>query len=381
MSAPLSILHCLRAPIGGLFRHVCDLAAEQADMGHHVGIICDALPAGKAAESALRNLEENVCSLGVFRVKMSRQLGLSDLTAYWATCRIGRGSHIQILHGHGAKGGAYARLAAHKLKRKGQDVRAFYTPHGGSLHYSPGSLHGRLFMGLERRLMKKMDGLIFESAYSAKLYQAKVGDYSCEARVIPNGLKPQEFYEIMIDENAAEFVFVGELRHLKGVDILLHALAELRKKHAVNAYIAGGGPDSSKFKALARKLKLLDAVTFAGPIPAGAAFTRGRCLIVPSRTESFPYIVLEAAAARLPVIATQVGGIPEIVEGSDVPLIPPGDTQALTQEMQSFLDDPQAFVERAVVLQNNVARRFGVESMAQAITNFYIGNLSDQPQR
>ena len=380
MSAPLSILHCLRAPIGGLFRHVCDLAAEQADMGHHVGIICDARPAGKATESTLRNLEENVCSLGVFRVKMSRQLGLNDLTAYWATCRIGSGSNVQILHGHGAKGGAYARLATHKLKRKGQDVRAFYTPHGGSLHYSTGSLQGRIFMGLERRLINKTDGLIFESAYSAELYQAKVGDFLCEARVIPNGLKPTEFYEVTIDENAAEFVFVGELRHLKGVDIFLHALAELRKKHAVTAYIAGGGPDATKFKSMARKLKLLDAVTFAGPIPASAAFTRGRCLVVPSRAESLPYIVLEAAAARLPVIATQVGGIPEIVEGSDVPLIPAGDTQALTQAMQSFLDEPEAFVQRAIVLQNNVDRHFSVESMAQAITDFYISSLPDQPQ-
>ncbi len=381
MSGPLSILHCLRAPIGGLFRHVCDLAAEQADMGHHVGIICDARTADKATEAALRNLQENICSLGVFRVAMSRQLGLHDLTACWAVRRIAREAQGRILHGHGAKGGAYARLAAHKLKLKGLDIRAFYTPHGGSLHYSPGSLQGRIFMGLERRLGRKTDGLIFESAYSAELYQAKVGPFACEARVIPNGLKPQEFYEVTLDENAAEFVFVGELRHLKGVDILLCALAELRKKHPVTAYIAGGGPDAAKFKALARKLKLVGAVTFAGPTPAGAAFTRGRCLIVPSRAESFPYIVLEAAAARLPFIATQVGGIPEIVEGSEVPLILAGDTAALTREMQHFLDEPQAFVERAIVLQNSVAKRFSVDGMARAITDFYASRLLEEAQR
>ena len=82
----------------------------------------------------------------------------------------------------------------------------------------------------------------------------------------------------------------------------------------------------------------------------------------------------------MPVIATQVGGIPEIFEGSDVPLIPAGDTQALTQEMQSFLDEPEAFVQRAIVLQNNVDRHFSGESMAQAITDFYISSLPDQPQ-
>ncbi len=345
-------------------------------MGHHVGLICDARPADKAAESTLRNLNENICDLGVVRAAMSRHIGLSDLTACRSTRLFARDVQAQILHGHGAKGGAYARLAAHKLKRGDQDICAFYTPHGGSLHYSPGSLQGYIFMELERRLGRKTDGLIFESAYSANLYQTKVGAYPCEARVIPNGLKPQDFHEPALDENAADFVFVGELRHLKGVDVLLHSLAELRKKQSVTAYIAGGGPDAAEFKALARKLNLTDAVSFPGPIPAGAAFTRGRCLIVPSRAESFPYIVLEAGAARMPMIATQVGGIPEIVEGCNIPLLPGGDTQALTQEMQAFLDKPEKFVERATVLRNSVAKRFSVDGMAQAITDFYRSSMT-----
>lgn len=380
MSGPLSILHCLRAPIGGLFRHVCDLAAEQAGMGHHVGIICDVRPAGEFAENALHNLAENHCSLGVSRVAMSRQLGFSDLTAYWAVRRIARKTQAHILHGHGAKGGAYARLAGHSLKEKGQNIRTFYTPHGGSLHYDVNSMQGRVFMGLERRLGKKTDGLIFESAFSSKIYESKVGKFPCESRIIPNGLKPHEFQEHILDSDAAEFVFVGELRHLKGVDILLKALAELSKIQHVTAYIAGGGPDVENFRALAKKLKLLDAVTFAGPILAGAAFTRGRCLVVPSRAESFPYIVLEAAAARIPMIATEVGGIPEIMEGSEVSLICPDDVQALTREMQRFLDDPQIFINRAKGLQANVAKRFTVDGMASAVTHFYSSRLLEQPQ-
>lgn len=380
MSGPLSILHCLRAPIGGLFRHVCDLAAEQAGMGHHVGIICDAGPAGELAETALQNLAENHCSLGVSRVAMSRQLGFSDLTAYWAVRRIALKSKAHILHGHGAKGGAYARLAGHSLKGKGQKICTFYTPHGGSLHYDMGSLQGRVFMDLERRLGKKTDGLIFESSFSSKVYKSKVGKFPCETRTIPNGLKPHEFHEPVRESDAAEFMFVGELRQLKGVDILLKALSELLKTQRVTAYIAGGGPDAENFKTLARELKLLDVVTFAGPIPAATAFTRGRCLIVPSRAESFPYIVLEAAAARVPMIATEVGGIPEIMEGSEVSLIIPDDVSELTREMQRFIDDPHAFIDCAKGLQVNVANRFTVDGMAKAVTQFYASRLLEQPQ-
>jgi len=370
VSDPLTIIHCLRAPIGGLFRHICDLAEEQTGMGHRVGVICDARRASPASETALRKLE-NLCALGVVRIAMSRQLGLRDVTACNAVRRFARAMDAQILHGHGAKGGAYARLAAHALKRKGWDIRAFYTPHGGSLHYRPDSLKGHLYLGLEKRLAAKTDGLIFESKYSAGLYELNVGKPFGEARIIPNGLKAREFYDIVLDDNANDFVFVGELRHLKGVDVLLRALSEMNGTRPVTAYIAGDGPDTVEFRKLASKLKLNRAVTFAGPIPAGAAFTRGRCLVVPSRAESFPYIVLEAAAAQLPIIATNVGGIPEIIEDTQVELVPADDAQALKLQMANFLENPQIYVERARALQKSVARKFTVTAMARAITDFY----------
>ena len=377
MSGSLAILHCLRAPIGGLFRHVLDLATEQTDMGHRVGIICDAKNYGEAAETALRNLAETVCDLGVIRVRMSRQLGLRDFTATRAVKRVARQTEAQVLHGHGAKGGAYARLAARTLKQAGQELRVFYTPHGGALHFSPESLKGRIFMGLERKLAGFTDGLIFESDYAARLYEAQVGKPQCEMRIVLNGLRPQEFYEVVLDVNAAEFVFVGELRHLKGVDILLQALADVRQKHPATVFIAGTGPDEKQFKALARKLGLADAVTFAGHVPARAAFPRGQCLLVPSRQESLPYVVLEAAAARMPIIATHVGGIPEIVAGTDVQLIPSDDARALATQMMSFLKNPAQFAARAAELQTAVSERFTVSGMARYITHFYVSRLLD----
>ena len=339
-------------------------------MGHRVGVICDARAASPATEAALRKLK-NTCELGLVRVLMSRRIGLRDVTACRSVRRIARDMEAQILHGHGAKGGAYARLAAHALKRRGQNIRALYTPHGGSLHYSPESLKGRIYLGLEKRLAPKTDGLIFESEYSAGLYTANVSAPPCEARIIPNGLKSQEFYEVVLEDTADDFVFVGELRHLKGVDVMLRALERMRGTRAVTAYIAGGGPDAAEFRKLARKLDLSGAVTFAGPVPASTAFARGRCLVVPSRAESFPYIVLEAAAAQLPVIATDVGGIPEITAGTQGKLIPAGDVQALVQQMSEFLEDPQKYVDRARDLQESVARRFTVEGMARAVTDLY----------
>lgn len=375
MNGTLSIVQCLRAPIGGLFRHVCDLTAELTDMGHHVGVICDARPADEANEAALRSLRNN-CEFGVMRVAMSRHLGLRDITACAAVARFARQSDAQAVHGHGAKGGAYARIGAHRLKRKGRTIRTFYTPHGGSLHYTKNTVQGRIFMAMEKHLGNKTDGLIFESAYSAQLYETNVGPLPCEMRIIPNGVKLSEFYDCIVDVDAVDFVFIGELRHLKGVDILLEALAEVHKSTPARVFIAGGGPDAEEFRALARKLGVSQAVIFAGPTPAPMAFARGRCLVMPSRAESFPYVVLEAGAARVPLIATNVGGIHEIVSGTDVELIPPNDSDALAQAMLAFLNSPDILVKRAGLLQSSVAQRFTVKGMARSIADFYLQQLA-----
>jgi glycosyltransferase involved in cell wall biosynthesis len=359
VSSTLRILHCLRAPVGGLFRHVHDLALGQAQLGAEVGIICDSRTEGNHV--ALSRLADN-CALGVTRIPMSRRIGLGDWRTIAKVSRLASKLGVHVLHGHGAKGGAYARLAGRKLKRKGMNVKAIYTPHGGSLHYSPAKPMGRLYIAAERMLLPSTDGLIFESVFAANRYVELIGQPRCPARIVPNGLYRHEFYEPMLADDAVDFVYIGELRHLKGVDVLLEALAAHQTIFPGRALIVGGGSDEHRFKRLARKLGLNSRVSFSGPLPARTAFARARCVVVPSRAESFPYIVLEAAAAQMPLIATNVGGIPEIVAGTDMPLISPGDVGALASQLRTFLTSPKPFLERAAALQKLVAQRFSVDN-------------------
>src|ERR1700730_13958756 len=120
-SESINVLHVLRAPVGGLFRHVLDLARGQAARGHRVGIIVDATTGAAQAEAALADLSP-LLALGVSRVPMSRQIGLRDVSAIAHVAARGPRVAADVLHGHGAKGGAYARLAS-----SGQAIRA-YTP-------------------------------------------------------------------------------------------------------------------------------------------------------------------------------------------------------------------------------------------------------------
>jgi glycosyltransferase involved in cell wall biosynthesis len=276
-----------------------------------------------------------------------------------------------VLHGHGAKGGAYARLAAQWLQRKGRRVGGFYTPHGGSLHYPPSSLKGRLYLAAERKLAPMTDGLIFESGFAARRFSDLIGEPSCPVSIVPNGLYRHEFYEPRLAEDAADFVYVGELRHPKGIDILLAALAAQRSVYPATAVIVGSGPDENDFKKLAQKLGIEDMVSFAGSLPARTAFARGRCVVVPSRAE--------AAAAQMPLIATEVGAIPEIVAGTNTPLVRPGDIGALAAQMRAFLANPKPFLGRAIQLQKHVANRMTVERMTNEIVEFYVAVLGDVP--
>jgi len=366
--APLRILHVMRAPVGGLFRHVLDLAGEQARRGHWVGIVADSTSADALTVRRLSQIAPKL-RLGLSLIPMSRQPGLGDLLALRRVVKIARALDLDVLHGHGAKGGAYARLAKTWLAAGGASVKAFYTPHGGSLHYKPGTVAGTVFLMLERIMGWMTDGVIFESDFARRAYARLAGNGGPPRRVIPNGLQPEDFVAQPPHPDAADFLFIGELRELKGVDVLLEALVRVA---AARAVIVGGGPDAEAFKAQAHDLGLDERVTFPGAMPAHEAFPLGRCLVVPSRAESFPYVVLEAGAAGMPLIATDVGGIPEIVAGMQMELIPPGSVDDLVRAMERVRTDPESALTRAAELREAVQRRFTVAAMADAVLAFYL---------
>jgi len=359
----LAILHVFRAPVGGLFRHVVDLVRGQAAAGHRVGILADASTGGARAEATLAELSP-LLALGVTRVAMSRHLGLRDVTAVRRVTHVITASGADVIHGHGAKGGAYARLVGARALRA-------YTPHGGSLHFDPRSPIGFVYLTLERALLPRTDLILFESAYARDVYHARIGTPAAPERVIRNGVATAEFAPVTPAADVSDVVFVGELRRLKGVDVLIEALGLLGVSgRPVSATIVGSGPEAAEFQALARA-RGLAKVTFPGAMPARDAFARGRVLIVPSRAESLPYIVLEAAAAGLPVLATNVGGIPEIFGPHSNRLVPPGDAAKLAEAIRAALADPAATRAGAQTLRERVRVSFSAEAMVDGVLAAY----------
>src|SRR5450830_1809329 len=104
---PLNILHVFRAPVGGLFRHVLDLTREQIARGHRVGLIADLRTGGTRADDTLRTLEPSL-ALGLTRIPMRRHANPGDLLVLAHVVRRAAQTQADVVHGHGAKGGAYA---------------------------------------------------------------------------------------------------------------------------------------------------------------------------------------------------------------------------------------------------------------------------------
>ncbi|MCR4266037.1 glycosyltransferase [Nitratireductor sp. ZSWI3] len=374
MTDKLRIVHCFRSPVGGIFRHVRDLCAAQVAAGHAVGIVCDSTTGGEF-EARLIAEVESMLPLGVKRTPMQRHVGIGDLAAAWRTFKIIRDMRPDVLHGHGAKGGVYARLFGTAMRLSGQRPARVYSPHGGSLHYDARALIGRVFFTLERIMDAFCDHLLFVSEYERRTFERKVGRPRAPSTLVYNGLNEPEFTAVPARRDAADFLYIGMMRDLKGPDLFIEALARATKRtgRTLSAVMVGDGDGRDAYVAQAQTLGLGSQIAFLPAMPARQAFGLGRVMVVPSRAEAMPYIVLEALAAGRPLIASAVGGIPEVFGDNSPALVPP-DSEALAEKMAYVLQDEQAYAAR-MPGRAELLRRFGSDVMARKIETAYLESL------
>ncbi len=291
----------------------------------------------------------------------------SDISHTLRILKISKECGADILHGHGAKGGLYARIAA----RFGT-AQSVYTPHGGSLHYEWSSPMGMISLGMEKALTLLGKNYLFVCNFEKQLFDTKIGIGKGRFAIVQNGLTAEEFSDVPLRADASDFLFVGEMRKLKGVDVLLDALATLPDRSLT---LVGDGSDQAEFERQSTALGLQDRVRFVGRMPISQALAMGDTLVVPSRNESFPYVVLEGAAAGRIVIASRVGGIPEMLpEEFCVPLVTP---EAFARTMEDSWTKRMPYRAIAEEARKVLRQRNSVAQMAAAITQYYQSLLSD----
>ncbi|MGL3208651.1 glycosyltransferase family 4 protein [Bradyrhizobium sp. BR 1433] len=363
---PLRILHVVRAPVGGIIRHILDVANGQIERGHHVGIVADSSTGGARADAALAEIEPRL-KLGVHRVAIRREPRFADFIVWAHIAGLIRKLKPDVVHGHGAKAGAYVRL-----RRRSSKVIRVYTPHGGSLHYPLDTWKGRFYSQLERTLMNSTDLFLFESAFARDTYQRTVGKPAGLVRCVFNGVTAEEFEPVPGADDATDVAYVGEFRRIKGADLLIDAVAKLRAEgKPVTLTLGGDGEEFERLKEQVTRLSLGEAVRFIGHVKARYGFSKGSLLVVPSRGDSMPYVVIEAGAAGVPMIAADVGGIPEIFDTHTDALFAPSNAGAMADAIKAALDDRAATAARAERLRERISEHFSQSAMVEGVLAGY----------
>ncbi|SSC72495.1 unnamed protein product [Ciceribacter sp. T2.26MG-112.2] len=348
-----------------------DLAEQHSRAGHEVGILCDSTT-GSEHEDRLFEQIMPYLALGLHRMPIARSVGFGDVSALHKSYKEIKELRPDVVHGHGAKGGVVARIIGSALRAKRYRVARFYSPHGGSLHFDQASLSGRTVFAVERMLERLTDAIIFVCDYERRTYETKVGVPRCAHRMIYNGLSDRDFAVIPSRSDSVHFIYVGMLRDLKGPDVFIEAFAQTERLvgHPLSALIVGDGPDRDKYRDMIEQRGYGRRIGLLPAMPVKEAFAMSNIVVVPSRAEAMPYIVLEALAAGKSLIATRVGGIPEVLGEDSDALVEPGNVQDLARVMARAVTTPDW--HGATMPEPEAFRaRFSASTMAEQMADLY----------
>lgn len=271
-----------------------------------------------------------------------------------------RNEEFDIIHSHYS----IPQGLAGALIKKAAKKPLVLTVHGSDV---TGLGSTPIFRPILRWVLRSSDIIIAVSEH-LKERLIDLGAAPEKIKVIHNGVDPAKRSK----GSAKRIVFVGALVKQKGVDLLLNACKLLEEdKREVELYIVGDGPERKNLERLASKLGLKN-VTFTGYVDdLDTVFTTESTLVLPSREEGFGITILEAMARGIPVIASNTGGIPEIIsEGVNGLLFEREDVGQLYRSIVTLLED-ESFRKKLIDEGLKTVKKFSWEKMVDEVGTVY----------
>jgi glycosyltransferase involved in cell wall biosynthesis len=232
---------------------------------------------------------------------------------------------------------------------------------------SPGQI------ALQRQAYRCAHAVVANSAAAAH-HLRREGVPADRIRVISNGIQPDRFACARTNGPLTNILTVANLRREKAHEVLFAAIARLAPRHpAIRLRVAGNGPRADELRALALSLGIADRVAFLGHREdVHTLLADADLFVLPSRSEAFPNSVVEAMAAGLPVIASGVGGLLELVEpGRTGVLVPPDDPAALASAIERLVGDPSCARALGDAARRTIIERYSFDRMVQAFEDLY----------
>jgi glycosyltransferase involved in cell wall biosynthesis len=304
----------------------------------------------------------------------------NDLRAFLAILRHIRASKPDIVHTHTSKAGLLGRVAAW-LARVPLIV---HTPHGHVFygHFGPGL--SRIFLEVERMLGCITNHLIALTPGEAEDYVDLGVMPPHKISVIPSGIDLRRFAGARVDRlskrrelglppAALAVGFVGWLLPIKGLSFLVRAMPGILARHPESLLVlVGKGAEEVKLRSLADSLGLNGRVLFMGWRPdVEEILPCLDLLVLPSLNEGMGRVLVEAMAAGVPIVASRIGGVPDLIwDGKNGLLVPPADCGALEQAISTLLaDEPTR--RRMAARGKGICAQYSAEGMVDQISDLY----------
>lgn len=353
--------------IGGAEQHVLTLLQE-VDSSRFT------LSSGCLIDGPFAHLTEE---LGIPTLRFPMKYAL-DLTPIPSLLTELRKNEIHLIHTHGSRANLLGRLAGRWAKIP---VISTYHSSLSQDYLSPTAAH--VALGLDRLTLPLTSGII---AVSEALSREVVARGGRNLRTIYNGIQPlphmqDETYrqdqrhlfrkQWSIPDHALVLGSIARLHPTKGLETLIEAATHLLPQFPnLHLLLVGDGPLRSDLEESLKKSGI--PYTLPGFIPKGyQALPAMDLFILPSLSEGMGLVLLEAMQAQLPIIATHVGGIPEVIrEGQDGLLIPPANSHALAESCLTLLTQP-LLAKQLVQSSLNRWQSFSIHSMVKKTENFY----------
>jgi glycosyltransferase involved in cell wall biosynthesis len=377
-----------RLNMGGPALHVAYLTAGLSKRGYDTTLVAGSLARG---EDSMAFVAEDL-GVPIVRIdELGREISpVRDLVATVRLARLIRRERPQILHTHTAKAGTVARVAA-LLTGSRRPPIIVHTFHGHVLRGYFGPLRSRFFRLLERWLASRTTALIAVSpqvrddlvelgvAPQERFVVIRLG-IELEERVDQaENYRAESRHYLGIPEDRFAVGWIGRMTAVKRTDDILIAFKQLRDD-GVEACLClvGDGPDREHLERRAHELGVIKDTLFLGyqeeVAPFYAAFD---ALILPSGNEGTPVSAIEALAAGRPVVATSVGGVPDVVrDGEDGYLVGVGDTDGLADRLARLARDPDLRERMGRSGRARVLPRYGVSRLVDDVDELYRSLLS-----
>ena len=299
----------------------------------------------------------------------------------------------EVVHTHTAKAGMIGRVAARTAL--GRRPVVVHTFHGHVLEGYFGPARSGVYRGLEKGLARLSDALVGVSRATVDdLVRLGVASHD-KFRVIPLGLDLADFlaidpspggpvrHEIGASNQDVVLLFMGRLAPIKRTDLLVRAVATARRRGApVQLLVAGDGTERATVERLAADLGVSSAIRVLGYRRDLTALVRAADIgVLSSDNEGTPVSLIETAAGARPVVATRVGGVPEVVvEGTGI-LVAPQDHEAFADALVRLAADPEARRRMGTAARSHVARRHTVGRLIDDIDALYSDLLATRTPR